>query len=401
MIDFPHIADVCQSTPSKVVMLVVDGLGGVPHPDTGRSELEEARTPNLDALASRSACGLTLPVLPGITPGSGPGHLSLFGYDPVKYIIGRGVLEALGIDVEIREGDVAARGNFCTVNENGRLVDRRAGRISSQESVPLCEQLDQIDVPGLEIRILPVQDYRFVALFRGEGLSEDVTETDPQALDVPPRRVEALSPAADKTAAAANALIEGAREVLGDRDRANMVLLRGFSQLPHLPSFGDRYRLNPAAIAAYPMYRGLAKVAGMNVIPTGLTFEDEVTTLEERFAEHDFFYIHYKPADAAGEDGNFEAKVQALEAVDGYIPRILELQPDALVVAGDHSTPSILAAHGWQPVPALIHSKLTLGEGVPDFSERACAGGSIGSIPATHLMFLALAHAGKLIKFGP
>ena len=401
MIDFPHIADVCQSTPSKVVMLVVDGLGGAPHPDTGRSELEEARTPNLDSLASRSACGLTLPVLPGITPGSGPGHLSLFGYDPVKYIIGRGVLEALGIDVEIREGDVAARGNFCTVDENGRLVDRRAGRISSQESVPLCEQLDQIDVPGLEVRILPVQDYRFVALFRGESLSESVTETDPQVLDVPPRRVEALSPAADKTAAAANALIEGAREVLGDRDRANMVLLRGFSQLPHLPSFSDRYRLNPAAIAAYPMYRGLAKVAGMNVIPTGLTFEDEVSTLKERFAEHDFFYIHYKPADAAGEDGNFEAKVQALEAVDGYIPRILEMQPDALVVAGDHSTPSILAAHGWQPVPALIHSKLTLGEGVPAFSERACAGGSIGSIPATQLMFLALAHAGKLVKFGP
>ena len=401
MIDFPHIADVCQSTPSKVVMLVVDGLGGAPHPDTGRSELEEARTPNLDSLASRSACGLTLPVLPGITPGSGPGHLSLFGYDPVKYIIGRGVLEALGIDVEIREGDVAARGNFCTVDENGRLVDRRAGRISSQESVPLCEQLDQIDVPGLEVRILPVQDYRFVALFRGEGLSESVTETDPQALHVPPRRVEALSPAADKTAAAANALIEGAREVLGDRDRANMVLLRGFSQLPHLPSFGDRYRLNPAAIAAYPMYRGLAKVAGMNVIPTGLTFEDEVSTLEERFAEHDFFYIHYKPADAAGEDGNFEAKVQALEAVDGYIPRILEMQPDALVVAGDHATPSILAAHGWQPVPVLIHSKLTLGEGVPAFTERACAGGSIGSIPATQLMFLALAHAGKLVKFGP
>ena len=401
MIDFPHIAEVCQSTPSKVVMLVVDGLGGAPHPETGRSELEEARTPNLDSLASRSACGLTLPVLPGITPGSGPGHLSLFGYDPVKYIIGRGVLEALGIDVEIREGDVAARGNFCTVDENGRLVDRRAGRISSQESVPLCEQLDQIDVPGLEVRILPVQDYRFVALFRGEGLSEDVTETDPQVLDVPARRVEAMSPAAEKTAAAANALIEGAREVLGDRDRANMVLLRGFSQLPHLPGFGDRYRLNPAAIAAYPMYRGLAKVAGMNVIPTGHTFEHEVATLEERFAEHDFFYIHYKPADAAGEDGNFGAKVQALEAIDGYIPRILELQPDALVVAGDHATPSILAAHGWQPVPALIHSKLTLGEGVPAFSERACAGGSIGSIPATHLMFLALAHAGKLIKFGP
>jgi len=234
MIDFPHIADICQPTPSKIVMLVVDGLGGAPHPQTGKSELEVARTPNLDSLAARSACGLTTPVLPGITPGSGPGHLSLFGYDPVKYLIGRGVLEALGIDVELRDGDVAARGNFCTLDGQGRLVDRRAGRISSQESIPLCDQLDQIDVPGLEVRVFSVQDYRFVALFRGQGLSEDVTETDPQMLDVPPRRVEALNPGAEKTAAAANALIEGAREVLGDRDRANMVLLRGFSKLPLL-----------------------------------------------------------------------------------------------------------------------------------------------------------------------
>ena len=401
MIDFPHIADICQSTPSKVVMLVVDGLGGAPHPETGKSELEEARTPNLDKLASRSVCGLTTPVMPGVTPGSGPGHLSLFGYDPVKYLIGRGVLEALGIDVEIREGDVAARGNFCTVDGQGKLVDRRAGRISSQESIPLCEQLDQIEVPGLEVSILPVQDYRFVALFRGDGLSEDVTETDPQILGVPPKRVEAMNPGAEKTAAAANALIEGAREALGDRDRANMVLLRGFSQLPELPDFGQMYRLNPAAIAAYPMYRGLAKVAGMTVIPTGPNFQAEVETLAQRFQEHDFFYLHYKPADAAGEDGDFNAKVQALEALDEFIPGLLDLQPDAFVVAGDHSTPSILAAHGWQPVPLLIHSKLTLGEGIAAFDERNCAAGSLGRIPATHLMFLALAHAGKLVKFGP
>ena len=401
MIDFPHIADICQPTPSKIVMLVVDGLGGAPHPQTGKSELEIARMPNLDSLAARSACGLTTPVLPGITPGSGPGHLSLFGYDPVKYLIGRGALEALGIDVELRDGDVAARGNFCTLDGQGRLVDRRAGRISSQESIPLCEQLDQIDVPGLEVRVFPVQEYRFVALFRGQGLSEDVTETDPQMLDVPPRRVEALNPGAEKTAAAANALIEGAREVLGDRDRANMVLLRGFSKLPELPNFGQSYRLNPAAIAAYPMYRGLAQVAGMTVIPTGPNFQAEVETLGQHFQEHDFFYIHYKPADAAGEDGDFDAKVQALEALDEFIPSLLDLKPDAFIVAGDHATPSIMAGHGWQPVPLLIHSKLTLGEGVEAFHERACATGSLGRIPATQIMFLALAHAGKLIKFGP
>ncbi|MBI2855340.1 MAG: phosphoglycerate mutase, partial [Chloroflexi bacterium] len=243
MIDFPYIKDICQSTPSRVLMLVADGLGGAPHPEKGKSELEVARTPNLDRLASRSACGLTTPVLPGITPGSGPGHLSLFGYDPVKYLMGRGVLEALGIDVDMREGDVAARGNFCTLDSQGRLVDRRAGRISSEESTPLCEQLDQIEVPGVEVRIFPVKDYRFVALFRGEGLDEKVTETDPQVLGVPPRRVKALAPGAEKTAAAANALVEGAQEVLGSREKANMVLLRGFSQLPQLPDFGQTYQL--------------------------------------------------------------------------------------------------------------------------------------------------------------
>ena len=401
MIDFPHINEICQSTPSKVLMLVVDGLGGAPHPESRLSELEAARTPNLDRLAYRSACGLTTPVLPGITPGSGPGHLSLFGYDPEKYLIGRGVLEALGIDVAMREGDVAARGNFCTLDGAGNLVDRRAGRIPSEESIPLCLQLDQIEVPGLEVRILPVQDYRFVALFRGQGLSERVTETDPQVVGVPPRRVEALEPGAEKTAAAANALVAGARELLSDREKANMVMLRGFSQLPKLPDFGQTYRLNPAAIAAYPMYRGLAEVVGMKVIPTGSTFQEELETLGSHFQEHDFFYLHYKPADAAGEDGDFDAKVRALEALDGYIPGLLDLNPDVFIVAGDHATPSIMAAHSWHPVPLLIHSRLTLGEGVGAFHERACGVGSLGRIPATQVMFLALAHAGKLAKFGP
>jgi 2,3-bisphosphoglycerate-independent phosphoglycerate mutase len=401
MIDFPHINDICQSTPSKVLMLVVDGLGGVPHPESRLSELETARTTNLDRLASRSACGLTTPVLPGITPGSGPGHLSLFGYDPAKYLIGRGVLEALGIDVAMQEGDVAARGNFCTVDGAGNLVDRRAGRIRSEESTPLCLQLDQIEVPGLEVRIFPVQDYRFVALFRGQGLNELVTETDPQVVGVPPRRVEALDPEAKKTAAAANALVDGARELLSGREKANMVLLRGFSHPPKLPDFGQTYRLNPAAIAAYPMYRGLAEVVGMKVIPTGSTFQESIETLASHFQEHDFFYLHYKPADAAGEDGDFDAKVRALEALDGYIPTLLDLKPDVFVVAGDHATPSIQAGHSWHPVPLLIHSRLTLGEGVGAFHERAFATGSLGRIPATQMMFLALAHAGKLAKFGP
>ncbi|MCH8061781.1 MAG: 2,3-bisphosphoglycerate-independent phosphoglycerate mutase, partial [Chloroflexi bacterium] len=359
------------------------------------------KTPNLDALAGESACGLTTPVAPGITPGSGPGHMALFGYDPVKYLMGRGVLEALGIDVELREGDVSARGNLCTVDAEGLLVDRRAGRIPTRESGPLVEQLDTITVPGVELSVYPVQDYRFVLVMRGDGLSERVGETDPQVVGAAPLDAEALSEESRKTADAVNAFIAAARDVLSGRDRANMVLLRGFSMLPSLPAFGERYRLSPGAVAAYPMYRGLAKLVGMKVIPTGATFDDELDTLEEHYGEHDFFFLHYKPADAAGEDGDFDAKVAALEALDSRIPRLRALNADALVVAGDHSTPAILSSHSWHPVPLMVNSQSTKGDGVSCFSERACAQGLLGRLSATNVMMLALAHSGKLAKYGP
>ena len=401
MIDLPGLSDLCVTTPSKIILLVVDGLGGAPHPETGRSELEVARLPNLDRLARESACGRTVPVLPGIAPGSGPGHLALFGYDPLKYFIGRGVLESLGIDAPIRAGDVAARGNFCTVGADGLLVDRRAGRIPTEESSPLCQLLDTIEVPGIETTVLPVQDYRFVLLMRGDAVNDQLTETDPQRTEAAPLPVEALAPEANKTAEAVNLFVRRAAEMLHGQERANMVLLRGFSKLPQLPPMGKAYNLTPAAIAAYPMYRGLAHVLGMEVIATGKTFDDELDTLAKHYQEHDFFFIHYKPADAAGEDGNFDAKVKALEELDARIPRLVDLNPDVLVVAGDHATPSIMASHSWHPVPVLIRSAITRGDGVPEFTERACTGGSLGTFAAKHLMLLALSHAGKLTRYGP
>ena len=401
MIDLEVILDCCVSTPSKIVMLVVDGLGGLPHPDTGTSELEQAHIPNLDAMARESACGLTTPVLPGVTPGSGPGHLALFGYDPLKYMIGRGALEALGIDVALHPGDVAARGNFCTVDTDGFLVDRRAGRIATELCASLCQRLDRIQLEGVQLDVYPVQDYRFVLRLKGEGLSEALSETDPQQVGLPPLSVEPMVPEAQHTAKLVNDFVARAKQLLAEEDRANMVLLRGFAQLPTLPPMGRVYRLDPVGIAAYPMYRGLATVAGMKVIPTGSTFADEVETLQQNFHSHDFFFIHYKPADAAGEDGDFEAKVKRLEELDPFIPLIRELAPDVLVVAGDHATPAIMAGHSWHPVPLMIHSALTRGEGVANFSERSCGQGSIGRIPATQIMLLALAHAGKLSKFGP
>jgi 2,3-bisphosphoglycerate-independent phosphoglycerate mutase len=401
MIDLEAIRDCYTATPSKIVMLVVDGLGGLAHPDTGRSELETARIPNLDAMARQSACGLTTPVLPGVAPGSGPGHLALFGYDPLKYLIGRGALEALGIDMELKPGDVAARGNFCTVDGNGLLADRRAGRIPSEMSAPLCQRLDQIQLPGVQISVLPVEGYRFVLRLRGDGLSERITETDPQQVGVPALATKALDSGAGKTARLVNQFVDQARRLLAEEKPTNMVLLRGFAQMPNLPPMGDVYHLNPAGIAAYPMYRGLATVAGMRIIPTGHGFADEVETLRQHYQDHDFFFIHYKPADAAGEDGDFEAKVKRLEELDPFIPRIRELEPDVFLVAGDHATPAVMAAHSWHPVPFMLHSRLTKGEGVPRFNERACAQGAIGRIPATQVMLLALAHAGKLIKYGP
>ena len=401
MIDVEELRDCYTKTPSKMVLLVADGLGGLAHPDTGKSELETAHTPNLDALAQKSACGLTTPVLPGVAPGSGPGHLALFGYDPLKHQIGRGALEALGIEVELAPGDVAARGNFCTVDGDGLLTDRRAGRIPTDLSAPICDRLDRIEIPGVQVDVFSVQDYRFVLRLRGEGLSELVTETDPQVTGAKALEATALKPEAQKTADIVNEFVNQAAHLISEEDRANMLLLRGFAQMPSLPPMGEVYRLDPAAIAAYPMYRGLATVAGMNVIPTGHTFADEVDTLRANWDKHDFFFIHYKPADAAGEDGDFYAKVKCLEELDPFIPQILELEPDVLMVAGDHATPAIMAAHSWHSVPFMLHSKLTKGQGVPTFDEKACALGAIGSIPATSVMVLGLSHAGKMTKFGP
>ncbi|MEC9446554.1 MAG: 2,3-bisphosphoglycerate-independent phosphoglycerate mutase [Chloroflexota bacterium] len=401
MIDVEELRDCYTNTPSKMVLLVADGLGGLAHPETGKSELETARTPNLDALAQKSACGLTTPVLPGVAPGSGPGHLALFGYDPLKHQIGRGALEALGIEVELAPGDVAARGNFCTIDGGGMLTDRRAGRIPTNESAPICERLGRIEIPGVQVDVFSVQDYRFVLRLRGDGLSELVTETDPQVTGAKALDVKALKPEAQKTADIVNEFVKQASQLMSEEERANMLLLRGFAQMPMLPPMGDVYRLDPAAIAAYPMYRGLATVAGMNVIPTGKNFADEVDTLRANWDKHDFFFIHYKPADAAGEDGDFDAKVKCLEELDPFIPEILALEPDVLMVAGDHATPAIMAAHSWHPVPFMLHSKLTQGQGVLTFDEKACAQGAIGSIPATSVMVMGLSHAGKMTKYGP
>jgi len=382
------------------VLLVLDGLGGLPKPETGKTELETANTPNLDKLAARSVCGLSEPIGPGITPGSAPGHLALFGYDPIGTNIGRGVLEAVGIDFDLQPKDVAARGNFCTVDQTGLITDRRAGRISTEKCTELCRLLDGLAIENVQIIVQPVREHRLVVILRGDGLSPEVTDSDPQQLGVAPKVITALSLDAEKVASIANQFVARAKAILADHAPANMVLLRGFSQRPCFLTMGEIYKLRPAVIASYPMYRGLARLVGMDVLKTGTSIEDEFETLTQNYSNYDFFFVHVKGTDSAGEDGDFDRKVRVIEQVDRALPKLLDLQPDVMVVTGDHSTPALLKGHSWHPVPVLLCSKWCRPDKVSEFSESACMLGGLGRFPAMQIMPLAMANALKLTKFG-
>lgn len=385
---------------SKIVLLVIDGLGGLPN-ESGRSELEQAHIPRLDRLAQESLCGMTLPVAVGVTPGSGPGHLALFGYDPEEYTVGRGVLEALGIDFDLQPQDIAARGNFCSVDSEGRITDRRAGRIPTAQSASLCERLAMTKLPEVQTFVEPVKDHRFLFVLRGEGLDDRVTDTDPQKAGVAPLASRALSAEAEPTAKLINDWVAQAQKALRDARPANMLTLRGIAKQPPMPSLPEVCKLRAAAIAAYPMYRGLAKLVGMDVLRTGATFADEMATLKANWDKYDYFFIHFKRADAAGEDGDFQEKIAALEEIDTYIDDLHDLQADVFMVAGDHSTPAVVAGHSWHPVPFLFHAKnFNPGDPTPGFNEKACAQGILGAFPAKEVMSLAMAYAGRLTKYG-
>jgi 2,3-bisphosphoglycerate-independent phosphoglycerate mutase len=385
---------------TKIVLYVADGLGGLPQQPGGLTELETANTPNLDALAKRGICGGSIPVLPGISPGSGPGHLGLFGFDPLQYLIGRGALEATGIGFEIQEGDVAVRANFCTLDSDGNIVDRRAGRIATNISVPLVHKLREVKIPGVEIFVEPVKEHRFVIVFRGAGLRDKVDDTDPQRTGVPPLDPVAMDMDSERTAEVARQFIIQARQLLADQPKANCLTLRGFAGKPDLPSYDDVYGLRAAAIAVYPMYKGLARLVGMDIVGQPQTLDEQMALLEQNWANYDFFFIHFKYTDSTGEDGNFAAKVQRTEEFDAAVPRITALNPDVIVVTGDHSTPSMLGSHSWHPVPTLIVSKFCRTDGCQKFGEAECLRGGLGQFEAKYLMTLALANAGRLSKYG-
>jgi 2,3-bisphosphoglycerate-independent phosphoglycerate mutase len=389
-----------ESNGTKIVLLVADGVGGLPLEPGGKTELETARTPNLDTLARDGVCGLSIPVGHGITPGSGPGHLGLFGYDPLQYRIGRGVLEALGINFAVGPKDVAIRGNFCTLDAKGLIADRRAGRPTTERCKAMVEKLRKVKVTGAELFVEPVREHRFVVVFRGDNLGDAVNDTDPQATGVPPLAAHGKDPASENTARLANEFVVGAAKVLKDDAPTNGVTLRGFARHPAIAPFKEVYGLKAAALAVYPMYKGLARLVGMDVLDCGTSLGDQVTTLTKVWADYDFFFLHYKYTDSTGEDGNFAAKVEMIERFDAVIPQVRALKPDVLIVTGDHSTPSKLKSHSWHPVPTVLAATTARFDAVTEFGESACLRGGLGQFKAKYLLPLALAHAGRLGKYG-
>lgn len=393
---------IAQRAETRIVFVVMDGVGGLPHPDTGKTELETAHTPNLDRLARSAALGLGTPVLPGVTPGSGPGHLALFGYDPIEFNIGRGVLSALGIDFPLRHGDIAGRLNLATLDAGGNVKDRRAGRPSDEENARIIAKLREAvkSPPGIELYFESEREHRAVLILRGENLSADLSDTDPQETGVPPLPVRPTTDMSRGSARIVQSVLDDAQEVLADEERANGLLARGFASYRQYPSMEERFQMEARAIARYPMYRGLARLLGMAVEPPPETDEDTVEVLRSGYAEHDFHFVHFKYTDSRGEDGDFDAKVQAVERVDALLPGITDLEPDVLVVTGDHSTPSRMRSHSWHPVPVMIASPWVRGRTDEGFGETECRFGELGVFEMKHLMTLCLAHADRLAKFG-
>lgn len=389
-----------QPADTKILLIVMDGLGGYADGDHG-TELEEAATPHLDQLAAEGVSGLAEPVGPGITPGSGPGHLGLFGYHPEHFELGRGALSAAGLDFELRPGDVAARGNLCTLDAEGRITDRRAGRVPDDEARAIVDRLQAgVHLDGADVFFRHEREHRVLVVLRGDGLDPRLGDTDPQHTDQPPLEAAPLDPEAKDTAELVNELTAQVRALLANEPKAKGILLRGFDTHRELPGFAERFGLRAAAVAIYPMYRGIARLLGMDVLGHPTDLDEQLEILRTAWSSYDYFFLHHKYTDSAGEDGDRARKIAAIETLDAVVPRLRDLGPDVIVVSGDHSTPSQMAAHSWHPVPALLWSERCGRDGVEQFGERWCLRGGLGIRPTRDLMALMLANAGRLQKYG-
>lgn len=386
----------------KIIFLIMDGLGGLPQSPGGQTELETAHTPNLDRLAAAGTCGLLDPVGYGITPGSGPAHFALFGYDPLKYNVGRGLLSAAGLDFPLAEGDLYMRANFATVDSRGLITDRRAGRLATEKNEAICRKLQEAVSlsSGVQAFFRTEKEHRALVALRGGDLCEEIAETDPQKTGLPPWEPAELIPQAKKTADIMRELTGKMKKVLADEETANAILLRGYARYRRFPSMVERFGLNPLAIAGYPMYKGIARLLGMELACETQTVEQEIQALRDNYQAHDFFFVHIKYTDSCGEDGQFAEKVKVIEKIDTFIPDICALNPDVFVVTGDHSTPAVMSGHSWHPVPVLLSAATCRPDVATSFGERACITGGLGRMPMKNLLGVSLAHAGKLQKFG-
>jgi len=395
------VSSLATETDSRIALLVMDGLGDCDNDGKGTA-LQIARTPNMDALAARGALGQLVPVAVGVTPGSGPGHLGLFGYDPLVYKVGRGVLSALGIEFALTKQDVAARLNFCTLDASGKVTDRRAGRIGDDENRRVLAKLRaELSAPeGVEIHMETVAEHRALLVLRGDGLDDDIGDTDPQEVGAEPLAPDKPPHEKSRTARVVADILSQTKEILADEPQANMILARGFAKFPDWPRFAERYKLRPAAVAGYPMYRGVARLVGIGVVSQPTTAADVCVEAGKALTEHTFVFAHFKYTDKTGEDGDLDAKVVRIEEMDAALPSLLEADPDVLLITGDHSTPPTMKAHSWHPVPLLMKAPFLRGGQAPGFDEIACRAGEIGTIFSKEMLPLAMAHAGKLEKYG-
>lgn len=396
------IDELCIETGSKIIFLILDGLGGLQMDGHPVTELEAAKTPNMDKLVAENTCGAMIPVEPGVTPGSGPGHFGLFGYDPVDANIGRGVLSAAGLEFDLTERDVAARVNLATLDAKGNVVDRRAGRIATEENQRICQNLlESVKLSdGVEFFLKTEKEHRALFVLRGDDLGGDLSDTDPQRVGVPPLAPTGSDTDSQKTARYVTEFLRQAKEILKDEPQANFLMLRGFAKHRQYRSLRERFKLEPYAIANYPMYRGISRLVGMDIAPVSQNLSTQIDELERTYEKYTFFFMHVKTTDATGEDGDYEGKVKAIEDVDALLPRITALNPEVLVITGDHSTPSAMRSHSWHPIPMLLAAKTVRRDRVTEFNENNCLQGGLGIFYSQHLMNYALAHAGKLIKFG-
>jgi 2,3-bisphosphoglycerate-independent phosphoglycerate mutase len=399
-------SELTLETKSKMVLMVLDGLGDIATPEQSyRTPLEAAATPNLNLLTKNAALGRMIPVAPGITPGSGPGHLGLFGYDPLEFQVGRGVIEALGLGLELKAGDVAARANFCTLDAKGIVTDRRAGRIKTQICQELCELLSKKikKIGDAEVIIKAGEAHRFVVIFRGKGLEGPLTDADPhrEGLPIPKAEPEDKKSAKAKKAAKLVAdFYKAALPVLAGKQPANGFLMRGIAHQPEIPTFQERYKLKPACIAVYPMYKGLAQLVGMKKLEGAKIISEQFERYAAEYDNYDFFFIHYKYTDMHGEDGNFEAQKQAIEEFDAALPILLQKKPHVLAITGDHSTPCALKGHSWHPQPLLLTSAYSGSDKLERFTETEANRGSLGVFDAKYLIRLMQANAKMFDKFG-